>query len=56
VLSDVLDGYVSERTARDQYRVLINNGAVDEQGTARLRAQRTKAAPVESLVPSGELE
>ncbi len=38
VLGDVLDGLVSEATARDVYGVALAGGAVDAEGTARLRA------------------
>jgi N-methylhydantoinase B len=37
VLDDVLDGLVSERTAREDYGVAIDDGAVDEAETRRLR-------------------
>ncbi|MDH7640026.1 hydantoinase B/oxoprolinase family protein [Sphingomonas oryzagri] len=38
VLEDVLDGYVSAEAARTLYKVSIVDGAIDEAGTAALRA------------------
>jgi N-methylhydantoinase B len=37
VLEDVLDGLVSERTAREAYGVAIAGGVIDEAETRRLR-------------------
>lgn len=37
VLRDLLDGFVSERSARDVYGVVVAGGAVDEAETAALR-------------------
>jgi N-methylhydantoinase B len=37
VLEDVLDGYVSSNAARDLYRVVIVDGAVDQPATQALR-------------------
>jgi N-methylhydantoinase B len=44
VLGDVLDGLVSERTAREVYGVALDQGAIDPEGTARLRAAPSPAA------------
>jgi N-methylhydantoinase B/oxoprolinase/acetone carboxylase alpha subunit len=41
VLEDVLDEYVSSETARDTYGVVIADRRVDEEATARLRAERS---------------
>ena len=38
VLQDVLDGYVSQKAARELYGVVIVNRAVDREATAALRA------------------
>jgi N-methylhydantoinase B len=43
VLADVQDGYVSEQAARADYAVVIDNGAVDEAATARMRADRASS-------------
>lgn len=41
VLDDFLDGYISERHAREEYGVVIGSTAqVDDQATSELRAQR----------------
>lgn len=40
VLEDVLGGYVGVDAARDNYGVVITNGAIDRQATAALRRQR----------------
>ena len=40
VLNDVLDGYVSERAARETYKVALDSNAVDVGGTENLRANR----------------
>ncbi len=38
VLEDVLDGYVSREAAREEYKVVLAGGAVDEEGTRKLRS------------------
>lgn len=43
VLADVLDGFVGEQAASDDYGVVIAGGAVDEAATRALRAARAKA-------------
>lgn len=40
VLEDVLGGYVGVDAARENYGVVITNGAIDRQATAALRRQR----------------
>jgi N-methylhydantoinase B len=40
VLHDVLDGLVSPSAARDEYGVVVSNGAVDLEATRALRASR----------------
>src|SRR5712692_5850865 len=46
VLDDVLEGYVSEDAAREQYGVVIREGTVDAEETARLReGMRIKGDP-----------
>jgi N-methylhydantoinase B len=39
VLDDVLDGLVSEKNAREQYGVVLDNGAVNAEATERLQAE-----------------
>jgi aryl-alcohol dehydrogenase-like predicted oxidoreductase len=54
VLEDMLEGYVSPMAARDTYRVVIQDGQVDEQATARLRAEskpRPEATPLPNSIP-----
>ncbi len=41
VLEDVLDGYVSIDSAREAYGVVLAGAEVDEDGTRRLRAERS---------------
>jgi N-methylhydantoinase B len=45
VLADVLDGYVTERGARDDYGVVIVDGAVDAAATDAARAGMRDLAP-----------
>ena len=40
VLEDVLDGYVTPRAARDEYKVVIESGAINHDATAALRRTR----------------
>ena len=48
VLDDVLDGFISARSAREHYGVAIDNTCVDQAATealrAELRAQRASAS------------
>jgi N-methylhydantoinase B len=44
VLDDVLDGYVSERSARDDYGVVLRDGQVDLEATVSLREQMRAGA------------
>lgn len=37
VLDDVLDGYISQKAAQEIYKVVINDGSIDEQATSELR-------------------
>lgn len=39
ILDDVLDGFVSEENAREQYGVVISTGGVDHEATERLRSE-----------------
>lgn len=45
VLKDVRDGYVSVDGARRDYGVVINDGTVDEDATATVRANRPRTEP-----------
>jgi hypothetical protein len=44
VLSDVLDGFTSRELAESDYAVVLDADAVDDDATARLRAERTPRA------------
>ena len=43
VLDDVLDGFVSEKNAREQYGVVVKDGEVDSGSTERLRAEMRRS-------------
>jgi N-methylhydantoinase B len=43
VLADVLDGKISVPYARSGFGVVVRDGIVDEQATARLRAEHEGA-------------
>lgn len=45
VLDDVLDGFVSEENAREQYGVVLSGGKVDAAGTKGLRERMAEARP-----------
>jgi N-methylhydantoinase B len=45
VLDDVLDGFVSEKNAREQYGVVVKDGEVDSKSTERLRAEMRRSGP-----------
>jgi len=42
VLDDVLDGFISEKNAREQYGVVLEDGEVDSRATERLRAEKRR--------------
>jgi hypothetical protein len=44
-LDDVLDGFVSEKYAREQYGVVVKDGKVDSKTTERLRAEMRRSGP-----------
>lgn len=57
VLEDVLDGFVSERTARETYGVMVSGGAVDDVETAKLRElMQVRTAPVPEFAQGPERE
>lgn len=39
IIDDVLDGFVSEENAREQYGVVISGGGMDREATERLRSE-----------------
>jgi hypothetical protein len=41
----VLDGFVSEKNAREQYGVVVKDGEVDSKSTERLRAEMRRSGP-----------
>ena len=41
----VLDGFVSEMNAREQYGVVVKDGEVDLKSTERLRAEMRRSGP-----------
>jgi N-methylhydantoinase B len=43
VLDDLLDGFVSEKNAREQYGVVVKDGEVDSKSTERLRAEMRRS-------------